>query len=87
MLILIHVIIAITSIIIASIGLFSPSLRKLAVSYGLVLATIATGTILLISTPSHILQGCLTGLGYLTIASLLTIATHVRLRRLTAENS
>jgi hypothetical protein len=87
MLIFIHVIIAITSIIIATIGFISPSLKKLALSYGFILATVASGTLLMITVPSHILQSCLSGLSYLTIASMATIATHVRLRRLAAENN
>jgi hypothetical protein len=80
MIILIHVIIALTSIIIASIGFFKPSLKKLVVSYGFILATIASGTYLLVTIPSHILQSCLTGLVYLTVVSVATIATHFRLR-------
>jgi hypothetical protein len=79
MIILIHVIIALTSIIIASVAFFNPTLKKLIVSYGFILGTVATGTYLLISVPSHILQSCMTGLGYLTIVSIATIATHVRL--------
>lgn len=86
MLILIHVIIAFTSIIIATIGFAAPSLRKLAISYGFILATVASGTVLLVTTPSHIIESCLSGLGYLTIVSIATIATHVRLRRLATRN-
>ncbi len=85
MIILIHVIIALTSIIIASIGFFNPSVKKLIVSYGFILATIASGTYLLVTIPSHILQSCLTGLFYLTVVSVATIATHFRLRH--AEQS
>jgi hypothetical protein len=87
MLILIHVIIAITSLIIATVGFISPSLKKLVLSYGFIIGTVASGTLLLITFPSHILQSCLSGLSYLTIASMATIATHIRLRRLAAENN
>jgi hypothetical protein len=85
MIILIHVIIALTSIIMASVGFFQPSLKKLFVSYGLIIATIASGTYLVVTMPSHILQSCLTGLCYLTVVSLATIATHVRLRHTANE--
>jgi len=81
MIILIHVIIAFTSIIIASFAFFKPSIKKLITSYGFIIATIASGTLLLISFPSHILQSCLEGLGYLMIVSAATVATHVRLRK------
>lgn len=81
MIILIHVVIAFTSIIIASLALLSPSLKKLFVSYGFILGTVATGTYLLVSYPSHILQSCMVGLTYVTIISFMTIAAHVRLHR------
>ena len=81
MIILIHVIIAFTSIILASFAFFKPTMKKLFVSYGFILATVATGTYLLVTVPSHILQSCLSGLTYLTIVTIATIAAHVRLRR------
>jgi hypothetical protein len=79
MIILIHVIIAFTSLIIASFSFFKPTMQKLIVSYGFILATVGTGAYLLVSFPSHILQSCLTGITYLTIVSAATVATHVRL--------
>ncbi|TAL15032.1 hypothetical protein EPN95_00800 [Patescibacteria group bacterium] len=82
MVILIHVIIALTSIVIASVGFLRPSMKKLYISYGFIGATILTGSYLLITVPSHILQSCLTGLFYLTVVSMATVATHVRLRRI-----
>lgn len=82
MIVLIHVIIALASVALASITFFKPSLKKLAVSYGLIIATVASGTYLLISTSSHILQSCLSGLFYVTVVSIVTIATHVRIRHL-----
>jgi len=81
MIILIHVLIALTSIILASLAFFKPTIKKLMTSYGFVLATIASGTYLLISFPSHILQSCLVGLVYVTVVAGATAATHVRLRR------
>ncbi|MDB5179474.1 MAG: hypothetical protein JWN12_106 [Candidatus Saccharibacteria bacterium] len=81
MIILIHVIIALTSIVIASFTFFKPTLKKLIVSYGFILGTVASGTYLLITIPSHILQSCLTGLTYLTIVSIATIAAHVRMHK------
>lgn len=80
-----HVVIAIISIILASITFFKPSMKKLYASYGLILATVASGTFLLVSSPSHILESCLTGLSYLTVISIATIATHIRIRKLAKE--
>lgn len=84
--ILIHVVIAILSIGIASLVFFVPSIKKLAVSYGFIVATVATGTYLLILNPNNMLHTCLSGLFYLTLISVITIATHVRARKLAKEN-
>lgn len=59
-----HIIIALTGIGITTVLLFSPSKRKLNLS-GLFLAgTLATGTILVISSPAHMLQSCIMGILY-----------------------
>lgn len=81
MIILIHVIIALTSIVIASFSFFQPTIKRLIVSYGSILGTIGTGSYLLLAYPSHILQSCLIGLAYLTIVSIATITAHVRLHQ------
>ncbi|HEY8885902.1 MAG TPA: hypothetical protein VIM31_00150 [Candidatus Microsaccharimonas sp.] len=81
MIILIHVIIALTSLVIASFAFFNPTLKKLIVSYGFILGTVASGTYLLVTVPSHILQSCLSGLTYLTIVTIMTIFAHVRLHK------
>lgn len=82
MLILIHVIIALLSIGIASFVYLKPSIKRLAVSYLFIVGTVGTGTALLLSTPGNILKSCLVGLLYLTVVSIVTIATHVRIQRL-----
>lgn len=81
MIILIHVIIAVSSMAIASLAFFHPTIKKLIASYGLIIATVASGTFLLISYPGSILRGCLAGLAYLVVITAATAATHVRLRR------
>ena len=81
MIILIHVIIALTSIVIASFTFFQPTIKRLIVSYGFILGTVGTGSYLLLAYPSHILQSCLMGLAYLTIVSIATITAHVRLHQ------
>lgn len=81
-----HIIIALSSLVVASIVFFKPSIRKIGVSYGFIIGTVASGTALLITNPSNILHTCLSGLFYLTIVTLVTIATHVRMRKLAEQN-
>jgi hypothetical protein len=85
MIVLIHVLIALSSIGIATVTFFKPSIRRLFVSYGFIVATVASGTFLLLSSPSNILKSCLSGLFYLTVVTLVTIATHVKVRRLSSQ--
>ncbi len=81
MIVLIHVLIALASIGVASFTFFKPSIQRLLVSYGFIVATVGSGTFLIISMSSDILRSCLTGLFYLTVVSIVTIATHIRVRR------
>ena len=68
MIILLHVIIALTSIVSTTLLAFIPSRLKMGVSFGLIGATLASGTYLVISTHSSLVSSCLTGLAYLSVA-------------------
>jgi hypothetical protein len=81
MIVLLHVIIALSSIVLASYTFFKPSTKKLFVSYGLMIATVASGTYLLVGMGADILRTCLSGLLYLTVTLIVTIATHIRIRK------
>ena len=85
--VLIHVLIAVASMGLSSLTFFKPSAKRLHASYGLIISTVASGTYLLITTPSHILQSCEMGLFYLTVVSIATIATHVRIRKLAEQEN
>ncbi len=86
MILLLHILIAVTSIGVASFTFFKPSIKRLGTSYGLIVATVASGTALLIMNPSNLLHTCLSGLFYVTVVSIVTIATHVRARKLIQES-
>jgi aminopeptidase-like protein len=59
-----HIIIALSGILITTILLLKPSSRKLNASYIFLAGTLTTGTILVLSTPGHMLQSCVTGILY-----------------------
>lgn len=87
MIILIHVIIALASIAVASYAFFSPSIKKILVSYGLIIATAASGSFLIVTASSNVLQSCLVGLSYVTAVSMVTVYAHLRLcKAATQEN-
>lgn len=87
MIILLHVIIALASIGVASLTYFKPSVKRLMISYGFIVATVASGTYLVVAAQASILHACLSGLFYTTVVSIVTIATHVRASHLATENS
>lgn len=87
MVLLLHVIIAISSIGVASFTYFKPSVKSLGMSYGFIVATVASGTALLILNPSTLLHACLSGLFYVTVVTVITIATHVRARNLAHQST
>lgn len=65
MIIISHIIIALTSIIFTSYVFISPSKKGLNISYFLALATLASGSYLIFKTPSHMVQSCIMGVAYL----------------------
>lgn len=74
-----HIIIAISSLVFASILLVSPSRIKFYINYGFIAAVIASGTYLIVATGTNILHTCLTGLTYLAIVAALTALAGHRL--------
>ena len=85
--VLVHVIIALSSVGIASVVFFKPTIKRLYASYGFIIATVASGTFLILTSSGSILRSCITGLFYVTVVSIITIATHVRVRKLAKEES
>lgn len=68
MMILLHVLIALSSIALSSLTAIVPSKRKIYGSSLLVALTLATGTYLVIAMHAPMLRTCLTGLAYLAVA-------------------
>ena len=70
MILLLPICIALTSVIFTTFSFISPSKPKLKAPYALIALTLASGTYLVASTGSPILQSCVTGLIY--TATMLT---------------
>jgi len=79
MVVLLHVIIALTSVAYTTGLFFRPSKRKLYTSYGLVGLTLASGTYLVVTTHAHMLQACTGGLIYIGVVLVGIIPAHVKL--------
>jgi hypothetical protein len=79
MLLATHILIALSSLVYTTYVFFSPSEAKLKVSYGFVAATIGSGTLLVISMPSHLVSACYSGLSYLGIVLIGILGVRYRL--------
>lgn len=76
--VMLHVIIALTSLFLATYSLFKPSRRLMVADWSLIVATIVSGVVLIAIEPSRMLHACVAGLCYVVIASALTLAANVR---------
>lgn len=85
MILLIHILIALSSIGVATVTLFKPTSRSLMASYGLISATIGSGIMLMILSPKSILHACISGLIYVSIVTVMTVFAHGRARKLATE--
>jgi len=79
MLTLIHVLVAVASLVVATFNLVSPSKYKLRLVFGLSTLTVASGTALVVSDSAHILATCITGLIYISVIAATTAAAQYRL--------
>lgn len=79
MIILTHVLIALTSLAFSGLTYFVPSRLKLRVSYGLIAATLMSGTYLVVSMNSPLISACTSGLIYLAVVVTATVAASRKL--------
>lgn len=80
MILILHIGVALLSMAWAGYTFISPSQIKLFVSYGLMAATLGTGIYLVIGSPSHMVQACLMGVGYLAITASATLVARRKLK-------
>lgn len=85
MLLLLHIVIALSSILITGLAYILPTHTKLKASYLLVAGTFITGTALVVMSPSHLMSACFSGLIYLGIVSLGILFARRKLQHVSAE--
>lgn len=77
--ILLHVVIALLSLVFTSYTYLHPTAAKLKGAYVLIGGTLVTGIYLVWSAPAHLLEGCLMGLFYLALVSVGVITARTKL--------
>lgn len=81
MMLLLHILIALSSIILSGLAYVRPSQQRLTASYGLVAATLATGTYLVVAQPTHLASACISGLIYLGVVGATIAAARFKLAK------
>ena len=79
MLLLSHVFIALIGMGVAAAAYVLPSQIKLYGAYGFAVATLATGTALLLGSPSHLVPACISGLLYFGVVGAVIFAARAKL--------
>lgn len=86
MILIIHILIALTSIAYSSYLYFDPQPSKFKPAYWLLGGTVSSGSILVITTGTNILKTCLTGLAYIGFVLTVIILAKKKLAKETARN-
>ena len=87
MIVVVHVIIALLSMVWTTYGYVRPSRTSLRISYSLVALTFVSGFYLVWSEPAQMLRSCMTGLAYLGVVTIAIVATRRKLLVLQEEQA
>jgi hypothetical protein len=87
MALLLHVLIALASVVLTTLIFISPTKATLRLSYVLVSLTLVSGTYLLVSMRTHILQACLMGLLYISVSFVGIVSARTKLATATRRSS
>lgn len=78
---LLHILIALISVVVATRLVFFPSARYVMISYATIGATFASGIALIMIEPATILHACVSGIMYTTLITVLSIVAHRRIQQ------
>lgn len=87
MMIMLHVVIAVASLVVSIAGLAMASRRLVTYSYGLIVATLVTGGMLMVAEPALVLRVCVSGLVYTVFATSLTHLAQRHIRHLAKQTN
>lgn len=82
MVVILHILIAVSSIILATAVFLKPNRSLLQVSYGFIAATLASGVYLVWVAPTKMLHVCVSGLLYTLVVVAITAMAHSRFAQL-----
>ena len=80
--IILHIILALSSLILSTFNLASPSTKKSTISYGLATSTLVSGVLLIFINNASVLRTCLTGVIFFVV---ITVMNQVASRKLAVQ--
>lgn len=80
---ILHIIIALSTVGVSGFTLLKPTKTKLYSSYLLTAATFITGTYLVVAKPAHLVSACITGLIFLGVVGMMLFLANRRLAKQT----
>ena len=86
MVLFIHIVTALSGLVFATMTAFVPTRSKLKISYGLIVGTLASGSLLIVINNASILRTCVSGLLYTAATYGLTALGRYKLAAEEAEN-
>lgn len=81
MIVILHVLIALASIVFVTAVYSKPTIKKLYTSYGLVVLTVLSGVYMTVSSPALMLRSCVAGIAYISVVSLVIVAMRAKVLR------
>ena len=84
MMLFLHILIALSSIVVSGLAYLRPTKQHISASYGWIAATFASGTYLVILSPTHLPSACVSGLLYLAVAGTMTVAAQRKFAKQTS---
>lgn len=82
MLLVVHISLAVLSLLVSTLTLVAPSARTVRTSGVLAAATLGTGTVLVLETHAALVSACTTGVLYLAVVLAVNSAAYYRMVRL-----
>jgi hypothetical protein len=87
MVVTLHVLIALASLLLVTYSFLRPSKKILVANYASIVATVASGFLLVIIEPARMLHTCVAGLAYLAIAVTASVMVQLRLGKVKSSES
>lgn len=79
---MLHVLIALASIVSAGFAYAQPTQKSLVTSYSFIALTLGSGFYLVVTAPAHMIEACMMGVAYLAVVATMTVMARAKFSHL-----